>query len=112
MDEDDNRRSEPRESVFLRASMRNETVELQVTVRNLSPHGAMIQGAEGAPVGSEISLQLINIGTVHGTIAWVEGQFCGIQFNEPIDHHLARRKVTSESFGRASLFVLPPKRSV
>jgi hypothetical protein len=92
--------------------MRNETVELQVTVRNLSSRGAMIQGAEYAPVGTEISLQLANTGRVYGTVTWARGDLCGIRFNHPIDQQAARRKVSSDNFGRASLFVAAPKRSV
>ena len=111
MDEQ-NRRSEPRDSVYFRANVPKDAVELQVTVRNVSPHGAMIQGAKRIAVGAELALELNNIGIVHGTVAWVDGDSCGMQFNEPIDHHLARRKVTSEVTSRASLFVLPPKRPV
>jgi PilZ domain len=109
---EDNRRSEPRDSVFLRANLRSEMVQLSVTVRNLSSRGAMIHGAECGPVGSEVTLHLSNIGRVYGTVAWVEGDRCGIRFNHAIDHRLARRQVPSENFGRASHFIAPPKRSV
>jgi hypothetical protein len=112
MDEEGTRRSELRESVYLRASIRDELVELPVTVRNISPRGAMIQGAEVAQVGTEVSLELPNIGRVLGIVAWRRGDLCGIRFNHPINHRDARRQVTSESFGRASALVLPPKRTV
>ena len=111
MDED-HRRSEPRDSVFLRASLLSQMVERAVTVRNLSSRGALIHGADCGDVGSEVTLHLSNIGRVEGNVAWVQGDRCGIRFNTAIDHRLARRQVPSKNFGRASHFVAPLKRIV
>ena len=112
MDEDNNQRSEPRDSVFMRANLTGKMVEMSVTVRNLSSRGAMIAGAGCGPVGSEVTLHLHNIGDVHGTVAWARDDNCGIRFSHPIDPHLARRQMPSGNFGRATQFVTPPKRRV
>ena len=108
----DNKRREPRESVFLKAKLRNTMAEISVTVRNLSSHGAMIEGTGQIRVGSEVALQLNAIGRVYGTVAWAKFDSCGLQFSRPIDHRAARRHINVQHFGRASLFVEPPKRTV
>lgn len=111
MDEN-NQRSEPRDSVFMRANLTGKMVEMSVTVRNLSTRGAMIDGAGCGPIGSHVSLHLQNIGKVDGTIAWVRDDRYGIRFNHAIDPRMARRQVPSGNFGHAAHFVTPPKRLV
>ena len=111
MDED-NQRSEQRDSVFMRADLTGSAVEMSVAVRNLSSRGAMIHGVGCGLVGSDVTLNLNNIGKVQGTVAWARGDSCGIRFNHAIDPRLARRQVPSGNFGRAAQFVTPPKRRV
>ncbi|MDN3647097.1 PilZ domain-containing protein [Pontixanthobacter aestiaquae] len=83
-----------RDSLFLMAEIRldGEDGEHRVKVRNLSSGGMMAEGGPSVVRGSNVSIQLRNIGWVEGVIAWVQEERFGIAFSEEIDPGLARGK--------------------
>jgi len=77
-----------RDSLFLLAMMRVEGRDLlhRVKVRNLSEGGMMAEGDNlRIARGQLVSIELRNTGWVEGTIAWVEGNRCGVSFVDPVD---------------------------
>ena len=93
---DHDHRQLSRDSLFLLADVRvaGEFGSHKVKVRNLSAGGMMAEGALPAVRGARISIQIRNIGWVDGAIAWVQGDRCGIAFDEDIDPIIARAPIT------------------
>lgn len=86
-------RSVARDSLFLLADIRVEqNAEVhRVRVRNLSDGGMMGEGNMRVQRGHRLAIDLRNVGTVAGTVAWVQDNRFGIAFDEEIDSQLARR---------------------
>jgi hypothetical protein len=77
-----NRRSR-RSPVFLAATVDVAGVPEQVKLRNLSEEGALIEG-DCLPVeGSTTFFERKDL-RVAGRIAWVQGRYAGIAFNQPL----------------------------
>lgn len=86
-------RSVARDSLFLLAGIRieqNADVH-RVRVRNLSDGGMMGEGSLQVKRGHRLTIELRNIGTVTGTVAWVQDSRFGVAFDEDIDSQMARR---------------------
>jgi len=87
-----------RDSLFLLAMMRVEGRDLvhRVKVRNLS-EGGMMAECEDLRIGRGqlVSIELRNTGWVEGTIAWVEGNRCGVAFVDPVDPAKVRAPASS-----------------
>lgn len=86
-------RSDSRDSLFLLANVRVEqgTDQHRVRVRNLSDGGMMGEGTMKVQRGNRVEVELRNIGTIDGNVAWVQDQRFGIAFDEEIDSQLARK---------------------
>lgn len=86
-------RSVARDSLFLLAEIRVEQnpEAHRVRVRNLSDGGMMGEGQLRVQRGHRITVDLRNIGTVGGTVAWVQDNRFGVAFDEEIDSQKARR---------------------
>ncbi|MEM7780285.1 MAG: PilZ domain-containing protein [Pseudomonadota bacterium] len=86
-------RSVSRDSLFLLAGVRVEQKSEQhrVRVRNLSDGGMMGEGPARVARGNRVEVELRNVGTVMGSIAWVQDQRFGIAFDEEIDSQYARK---------------------
>jgi hypothetical protein len=91
-------RAEPRDSMFLMATMRRSAggPDVPVKVRNLSGGGLMAESATGFMRGDAIEVELRGIGTVTGRIAWTAGGRLGVAFDAPVDPRLARKPVTGQ----------------
>jgi hypothetical protein len=85
-------RSVARDSLFLLADIRVEhsSQTQRVRVRNLSDGGMMGEGQLRVQRGHRLSVDLRNIGTVGGTVAWVQDNRFGIAFDEEVDSQKAR----------------------
>lgn len=85
-------RSVTRDSLFLLANVRVEQKADQhrVRVRNLSDGGMMGEGTIKISRGNRVEVQLRNVGTVMGSVAWVQDQRFGIAFDEEVDSQSAR----------------------
>lgn len=85
-------RSVSRDSLFLLANVRVEQRSdvHRVRVRNLSDGGMMGEGPIKVSRGDRVEVELRNIGTVIGSVAWIQDQRFGIAFDEEIDSQAAR----------------------
>jgi hypothetical protein len=86
-------RSVARDSLFLLADLGIEQAEEthRVRVRNLSDGGMMGEGSLRVRRGDRVRIELRNVGTVHGSVAWVQDDRFGVAFDEEIDSQSARR---------------------
>ncbi len=91
-------RSVARDSLFLLADIRIEQGAdvHRVRVRNLSDGGMMGEGHLRVQRGHRVSVELRNIGSVGGTVAWVQDSRFGVAFDEEIDSQKARRPLQTE----------------
>jgi hypothetical protein len=76
-------RSGPRSNVFLVATIGAGATSNPVKVRNLSVHGALLEGAALPSIGTPACLRRGSL-QVEGTIAWRDKTHCGIRFESPI----------------------------
>ncbi len=85
-------RSVSRDSLFLLANIRVEQAQEshRVRVRNLSDGGMMGEGNLRVKRGNRLHIELRNLGSVEGTVAWVQDNRFGIAFDEEVDSQLAR----------------------
>ena len=88
-------RSEPRDSMFLMATVRRVGgTDVAVKVRNLSPGGMMAECPTSFFRDEAIEAELRGVGPVTGRVAWTAGGRIGVAFDHPIDPRLARRPVS------------------
>lgn len=84
-----------RDSVFLHANVTatHGGASGVFRIRNISSGGLMAEGPISFRAGDELDVDLHNVGTVHGRVAWaVSGRF-GMRFDQTIDPKLARKRV-------------------
>lgn len=77
-----NRRSR-RSNVLLAATLEIGGAVIPVKLRNLSEHGALIQGPKLPIEGSELVFCRNEL-RAHGRIAWVNGEHGGVAFSSPL----------------------------
>ena len=77
-------RSDPRSHVFLMAALYVGSASLPVRVRNISPHGALLEGSNLPAEHRAVSLKRGSLATA-GQIAWSTGKQCGVRFAGSID---------------------------
>lgn len=98
-------RSVARDSLFLLAELRveqsNETH--RVRVRNLSDGGMMAEGNLRVQRGHRLTIELRNIGSIAGTVAWVQDNRFGIAFAGEIDSQKARRPLLNSDEPTATM---------
>lgn len=90
-----NRRSR-RSPVFLTASIELGGAVHHVKLRNLSPEGALVEGAQALSEQSDVLFKRNDL-SVAARIAWVQGKYAGIVFDYPLDpgeilRHVTRRE--------------------
>lgn len=91
------RRRSARAKVFLAATLEYPERVLPVVLRNLSEHGALIEGIGLMAGDRECRLRRKEL-CVHGHVAWAEGDFAGIAFTnclspEVVMEHVGRPAV-------------------
>lgn len=92
--EDASSRAE-RDSVFLHATVvaaHGEGAGV-FRIRNISSSGLMAEGPIAFSTGDELDVELRNIGSIHGRVAWASGGRFGMRFDRAIDPKLARKPV-------------------
>ncbi len=77
-----NRRSR-RSNVLLAATLQLGTQSYSVKLRNLSEHGALIEGKDLPIEGSELQFKRNDL-SVPGRVAWVNGSHAGIAFSRAL----------------------------
>jgi hypothetical protein len=98
-------RSVARDSLFLLADIRIEqgAEAHRVRVRNLSDGGMMGEGQLRVQRGHRVSVELRNIGSVGGTVAWVQDNRFGVAFDSEIDSQKARRPLQASEDTAAAI---------
>lgn len=94
-EQDSSNGREERDSVFLHATVTATAGEGAgiFRVRNISSGGLMAEGPFTFAAGDELDVELRNIGSVHGRVAWAAAGKFGMMFDRPIDPKLARKPV-------------------
>jgi len=89
------KRSEPRDSLFLKATLRfgHEAKARDLRVRNLSESGMMADLDRIVPEGTRLTVDIRGIGEVQGRVAWCESGRMGIRFDTTVDPQQARKPV-------------------
>ena len=84
-----------RDSLFLLAEVRlvGTESEHRVKVRNLSAGGMMAEGPMKVQRGTNVEVNLRNIGWVEGVVAWIQDNRFGIAFIKDVDPKTARAPV-------------------
>ncbi len=96
-----------RDSLFLMADISVEGREAErVKVRNLSDTGMLGEGSISVAKGKLVTVELRNIGTVDGTVAWTRGVRFGVAFDRMIDSKRARVPLGDGS-ERAPIYARP-----
>jgi hypothetical protein len=92
-------RSVARDSLFLLADIRveNDPETRRIRVRNLSDGGMMGEGNLRVKRGHRLEIELRNIGSISGTVAWVQDNRFGVAFDEEIESQKARRPLNAET---------------
>jgi hypothetical protein len=80
----DTPRAYPRTSMFVLASMVAPSVSGPVKIRNMSPGGALIEGAALPHVGEHLSLGRGELSAA-GTIVWCDGGRAGLRFDHYVE---------------------------
>ncbi len=70
--------------MFVLASMTAETVSGPVKIRNMSPDGALIEGAALPRVGEQLSLRRGEL-VAAGRVVWCQGGRAGLRFDHYVD---------------------------
>ena len=88
-----------RDSLFFMADLRREDAgeAERVKIRNLSDGGMMIESTMVLRCSERVVIELRNIGSVMGRVAWTQGSRTGVAFHEKIDSALARTPLTGEN---------------
>ena len=81
---EDESRSDPRSSVFLTAVLYTGSEQTPVRIRNLSAHGALLEGTNLPPEGISVQIRRGSLSAA-GDIAWSRDQHCGLRFAAIID---------------------------
>ena len=82
--EPDHARSEARTNMFVMASVSATTASGAVKIRNLSPHGALIESAALPAVGEPVELKRGPLFAA-GQVTWRQGNKAGLRFDRPIE---------------------------
>ncbi len=87
-----------RDSLFFMAGLRREgAAEAErVKIRNLSDGGMMVESQAMLRSGERVLVELRNVGSVMGKVAWTQGSRVGVAFEEAIDSSLARAQLVCE----------------
>ena len=72
-----------RSSMFLGAVLRVGNEQAPVKVRNMSPHGAMVESPIMPPPGTEVQLVRGSLYAL-GTVVWVSTDRCGLRFSSEL----------------------------
>lgn len=104
-------RAAARDSLLLAAMIRRagDPTPIPARVRNLSAGGLMAETEQPLEQGEQIEIELRNIGTVAGTVAWTLDARSGIAFDTEIDPRLARRPIAAPKPRTAPAPRTPPR---
>lgn len=98
-------RGKNRDSLFLSATVTvaGWPAPVAVRVRNLSAGGLLAEAPHEVPIGSDVRVELANIGMIGARCVWTGENRFGLAFNHQIDPQAVRRKVGSRTDVPATL---------
>ena len=84
-----------RDSLFLMAEVRldGDSASHRVKVRNLSAGGMMAEGDMAVVRGARVTVELRNLPSIAGSVAWVQENRFGVAFAQEIDPRAPRTQV-------------------
>jgi diguanylate cyclase (GGDEF)-like protein len=76
---------EPRQRLMRRAiaAINGETTEIRL--RNISAMGALVECDQPVIPGQNLTIDIVGVGPVIGTVRWTQAGKCGVQFTEQFD---------------------------
>lgn len=111
-EQEQGKRQEKRDSLFLSATVRIADGDPFITrVRNLSAGGMMIDAATDVLNGTRVAAEIRGIGKVGGRIAWSSPGRAGVAFDIEVDPRLARANPGKKSVLPEYLRYTPSRRS-
>ena len=81
-----------RSNLWMTASVEHGGGSLSLVLRNLSSHGALVEGDHGFCTGDQVLFRKNEL-EVPGCIAWVDGKKAGIAFAASLDPEIVLRHV-------------------
>ena len=86
---------EPRQRLMRRAIAAIDGVPREIRLRNISAMGALVECNRSLAPGVQLTIDIVGVGPVVGTVRWSQEGKCGVQFNETFDlKRLAPKKAT------------------
>ena len=76
---------EPRQRLMRRALTAIESAVIEVRLRNISVMGCLVECARPVEPGRHLSLDIVGVGPVSGTVRWSQPGRFGMQFDEAFD---------------------------
>jgi hypothetical protein len=85
---DERRLSERHRLVLQLATLTSDTEQQLCLVMNIGTGGMKVRFFGNAPEGSTVTVSMRGDQTIHGHVAWRDGDLLGIKFNEQLNHDL------------------------
>jgi len=79
------RRGEARHPMIWSGHIHFNHDSVPVRLRNISPHGALVESPLAYPVGAEVYLDLGDAGQIFATVSWSRGDQVGLAFTNAFD---------------------------
>jgi hypothetical protein len=76
---------EPRHRLMRRAIAAINGVTTEIKLRNISAMGALVEADEIVAPGQTLTIDIVGVGPVVGTVRWAQAGKFGVQFSEHFD---------------------------
>ncbi|MCY7281668.1 MAG: EAL domain-containing protein, partial [Sphingomonas bacterium] len=76
---------EPRQSLMRRAITAIDGERIEIRLRNISMKGALVECDAPVAPGTQLTLDIVGVGPVVGTVRWAQASRFGMQFDEDFD---------------------------
>ncbi len=101
-----------RRTMLRKAALEHDGATYDVTIRNISDTGVMIEGLWNVPVGLELRVALTDLITVSGAVRWSQHGRIGLEFNKRLRVEDFSRIVTVRSAALAAAAAPQPMRKL
>ncbi len=76
---------EPRHRLMRRALAGFDGVRQEIRLRNISAMGALVESTQSVSPGQELTVDIVGVGPVLGTVRWAQAGKFGVQFTDSFD---------------------------
>ena len=90
---------EPRQSLMRRAMTAIDGERIEIRLRNISIKGSLVECDTPVAPGTQLTIDIVGVGPVVGTVRWSQASRFGMQFDEEFD--LRRLAIKRERLGDA-----------